>query len=133
MTKGFLYSKGVVYLIYYNKSNIKLARNLRKNATPWENKLWYQFLRNYKYKFVRQKTIGNYIADFYCSKARIIIELDGSQHYLDRQMNYDKERTDYFNSLDIKVIRIINSDIDFKFNEVCNYIDDEVNKRVNKN
>ena len=61
----------------YNKSNIPLAKALRKNMTPWERKLWYDFLRNYPVRFQRQKAIDNYIADFYCAKARLIIELDG--------------------------------------------------------
>lgn len=65
----------------YNKDNIKLAKNLRKNLTPWERKLWYDFLRTYPVRFQRQKTISNYIVDFYCARARLIIELDGGGHY----------------------------------------------------
>ena len=65
----------------YNRENIPLAKALRKNMTPWERKLWYQFLRSYPVRFQRQKAIGNYIADFYCAKAGLVIELDGSQHY----------------------------------------------------
>ena len=65
----------------YSKSNIPLAKDLRKNMTPWERKLWYDFLRSYPVRFQRQKAIGNYIADFYCAKARLIIELDGSGIY----------------------------------------------------
>ena len=65
----------------YNKENIPLAKTLRKNMTPWERKLWYDFLRYYPVRFQRQKAIGNYIADFYCVKARLVIELDGGGHY----------------------------------------------------
>ena len=61
----------------YNKANIPLAKTLRKNMTPWERKLWYEFLRNYPIRCQRQKAIGNYIADFYCAKAKLVIELDG--------------------------------------------------------
>ena len=61
----------------YHKDNIPLAKTLRKNMTPWERRLWYDFLRNYPVRFQRQKAIGNYIADFYCAKARLVIELDG--------------------------------------------------------
>ena len=50
----------------YNKANIPLAKTLRKNMTPWERKLWYEYLRSYPIRFQRQKAIGNYIADFYC-------------------------------------------------------------------
>ena len=56
----------------YNKSNIPLAKELRKNMTPWERKLWYEYLRLYPVRFQRQKAIGNYIVDFYCAKARLL-------------------------------------------------------------
>ena len=61
----------------YNNSNIPLAKALRKNMPPWERKLWYEFLRYYPIRFQSQKVIGNYIADFYCAKARLVVELDG--------------------------------------------------------
>ncbi len=65
----------------YNKKLIPRAKELRKNMTKQENHLWYDFLRIYPVRFQRQKTIDNYIADFYCHKAKLIIELDGSQHF----------------------------------------------------
>ena len=65
----------------YNKKNITLARNLRKNATPQENHLWYRFLAKYEIRFQRQKAIDDFIADFYCHRAKLIIEIDGAQHY----------------------------------------------------
>ena len=65
----------------YNPRNIPLPRQLRRNMTPWERKLWYEYLRTCPVRFQRQKAIGEYIADFYCAKAHLIIELDGSQHY----------------------------------------------------
>ena len=77
----------------YNKDNIPLAKNLRKNMTPWERKLWYDFLRNYPVRFQRQKAIGNYIVDFYCAKAGLVIELDGGGHYTAEQMKKDHVRT----------------------------------------
>ena len=69
----------------YNKNNVPRARELRRNMTPWERKLWYLFLNKYPIRFQRQKLLGNYIADFYCSKASLVIELDGGGHYDDRQ------------------------------------------------
>ena len=78
----------------YNKANIPLAKTLRKNMTPWERKLWYDFLRNYPVRFQRQKAIGNYIADFYCEKAKLIVELDGGGHYTEQQTKKDKGRTE---------------------------------------
>ena len=64
-------------MIEYDKRNIPRAKELRKNMTPWERKLWYEYLRQYPVRFQRQKAIGEYIADFYCAKARLVIELDG--------------------------------------------------------
>ncbi len=115
---------------YYNKANISLAKTLRKNMTPWERKLWYDFLRSYPIRFQRQKTIGNYIADFYCAKARLIVELDGSGHYTARQVKKDKARTKELESMGLTVLRVGNSDIDRNFSGVCKYIDFTVKKSL---
>ncbi len=88
----------------YKKSNIPLAKMLRKNMTPWERKLWYEFLRSYPVRFQRQKAIGNYIVDFYCAKARLVIELDGGGHYLEKQMDYDKIRKNELESMNLTVL-----------------------------
>ena len=90
--------------------------------TPWERKLWYEFLRNYPVRFQRQKAIGNYIADFYCAKAQLIIELDGGGHYTIEQTEKDEIRIKELESINLKVLRICNSDIDRNFNGVCEYI-----------
>ncbi len=107
----------------YNKSNIPLAKSLRKNMTPWERKLWYDFLRSYPIRFQRQKAIGNYIADFYSAKAKLIIELDGGGHYTTKQIKKDNGRTEELNKMDLKILRVCNLDIDRNFNGVCEYID----------
>ena len=107
----------------YNKSNIPLAKTLRKNMTPWERKLWYEFLREYPVKIQRQKSIGNYIVDFYCAKAKLVIELDGGGHYTDAQMENDEFRTKYLNNMGLSVLRICNIDIDNNFYNVCEHID----------
>ena len=88
-----------------NKHLTPLARNLRKHMTKEERRLWFDFLRYCSPRFRRQEIIGNYIADFYCSKARLVIELDGSQHTANKHAVYDAERTDYFHSLNIAVLR----------------------------
>ena len=106
----------------YNKANIPLAKALRKNMTPWERKLWYDFLRNYPVRFQRQKAIGNYIADFYCAKARLVLELDGGGHYTAEQANKDDLRTKAFESMNLKVVRVCNLDIDRNFNGICEHI-----------
>ena len=107
----------------YNKANIPLAKTLRKNMTPWERKLWYVFLHNYPVRFQKQKAIGNYIADFYCAKARLIIELDGGGHYMPEQAEKDEQRTNELNAMNLTVVRICNLDIDRNFYGVCEYID----------
>ena len=115
------------------KHNTKLtdnARNLRKNGTKEENHLWHDFLKKYPIRFLRQKIIDNYIADFYCSKAKIIIELDGSQHYEEKGMLSDRIRTEHLEKRDLYVIRIPNIDINKNFTGVCEYIDKIVKERV---
>ena len=107
----------------YNKENIPLAKTLRKNMTPWERKIWYDFLRNYPMRFQRQKAIGNYIADFYCAKARLVIELDGGGHYTPEQAEKDERRTYDLNAMNLTVARICNLDIDRNFCGVCEYVD----------
>ena len=107
----------------YNKANIPLAKTLRKNMTPWERKLWYEFLRNYPIRFHREKAIGNYIVDFYCAKASLVIELDGSGHYTDKQTEKDKIRTKELKNMNLTVLRICNLDIERNFSGVCEFID----------
>ena len=114
----------------YNKQNIPLAKNLRKNMTPWERKLWYDYLRYYPIRFQRQKAIGDYIADFYCAKARMIIELDGGGHYEPEQMKLDQVRTQKLEAMNLRVIRICNLDIDRNFQGVCEFLDREVQKSL---
>ena len=107
----------------YNKTNIPLAKMLRKNMTPWERKLWYDFLRNYPIRFQRQKAIGNYIVDFYCAKVGLVIELDGVGHYFPDQVEKDILRTKELEAMNLTVVRICNTDIDRNFRGVCEYID----------
>ena len=114
----------------YNKNNIPLAKELRKNMTPWERKLWYDFLRAYPIRFQRQKAIGNYIADFYCAKARLVIELDGGGHYTEEQKAKDLLRTDELKAMNLTVLRICNTDIDRNFRGVCEYINLRVNNSL---
>lgn len=106
----------------YNRMNIPRAKALRRNMTPWERKLWYEFLRGYPVRFQRQKAIGNYIADFYCAKARLIVEVDGGGHYTEQQTARDKLRTSELESMKLTVVRISNLDIDSHFDGVCEYI-----------
>ena len=106
------------------------AQTLRKNMTKEEAKLWYQFLCRYPQRFRRQYIIGRYIADFYCHQARLVVELDGSQHYDPGKTEYDRIRTQYLLSQGLKVLRFSNLDVLQKFLSVCEAIDMEVKERI---
>ena len=96
------------------------ARQLRKNATKEENHLWYDFLRTYPVQFLRQKPFGPYIVDFYCHQARLAVELDGSQHYLEPGLKADRKRTEYLENVEhIRILRFSNLDIKENFEGVC--------------
>lgn len=114
----------------HNKDMVPLAKSLRKNMTPWERKLWYEFLRTYPVKFLRQKPIGNAILDFYCAKIKLAIELDGSQHYQNKEISKDQKRTEFLEEYGITVLRIPNNQIDTHFYEVCQYIDNTVQQSL---
>ena len=113
-----------------NKKLVSFARGLRKNMTKEEKHLWYDFLKNYDVKFNRQKVLGRYIADFYSAELKLVIELDGSQHYDPEAKLYDEERTEFFNGYDIEVVRINNLEITRNFRGVCLYIDKIVKRRM---
>ena len=102
-----------------NNGLLTNARHLRKNMTPEERHLWYDFLRYCHPRFRRQEIIGNYIADFYCHEAKMIIEVDGSQHTEPAAMAYDSLRTQFLESLGILVVRYYNNDISRNFSGVC--------------
>ena len=114
----------------YNRSNVELARELRKNMTPEEKHLWYDYLRDYDIRFQRQKPLGNYIADFFCADAKLVIEIDGSGHGEEKQQKIDKERTEYMESVGLKVIRFTNQEVNRKFIGVCLEIDRVVKERM---
>ena len=106
-----------------NKEMLSRARELRKNMTPQERKLWYLFLRNYPIKIYKQRIISSFIVDFYCASAKLVIELDGAQHYEEEGAAYDTERTSILEGLGLRVIRFRNTDIDADFTRVCATID----------
>lgn len=117
-------------MLPYEKKNIALAKNLRKNMTPWERKLWFEFLRSFPVRFQRQKAIGDYIVDFYCARARLVIELDGSQHYNKSNTLKDKIRAEKLEGFNLEIIRIPNNEIDENFSGVCEYIEEAVNRKL---
>ena len=106
-----------------------LARNLRKNSTIQERRLW-NLLKNRQFhnlKFKRQQPIGNYIVDFICKEAKIIIEIDGGQHNEPENIEYDKTRTEYLNTLGYKVIRFWNNEIYENIEGVVLRLKEEIN------
>lgn len=114
-----------------NQKLTPLAQSLRKNQTKEEGLLWYRFLSKYPLRFRRQYTIGNYIVDFYCHKAKLVIELDGSQHYCPEGAEYDAKRSMYLESLGLCVIRYSNLDVLRNFSAVCMQIDMIAKQRAN--
>jgi very-short-patch-repair endonuclease len=108
------------------------ARSLRNHATREENILWYEFLKKQSPQWNRQKIIGPYIADFYCRKAGLVIELDGSQHYDLEHMQYDAKRTEYFHDLNIEVLRFTNTEVKKNLQGVCYVIKKTVGELLSK-
>ena len=113
-----------------NETLKQYARQLRREQTKEEARLWYQFLSKYPCRFRRQYVIGNYIADFYCHKAKLVVELDGSQHYDAQAKAYDSRRTNYMESQGIMVLRFSNLDVQQQFRSVCEVIDRTVKERT---
>lgn len=118
---------------FYNKDINNIAKTLRKQMTRQERHLWYDFLRNYYVKVYRQRTIDNYVADFYCPAAKLVVELDGGQHYTEKKMLDDEHRSLIINQYGIHVVRIPNNEIDNNFYSVCTYLDSIIKKRIKGN
>ena len=124
MTEGFILER---------KHSPKLTENakeLRKNMTKEEKHLWYDFLKNYPVRFLRQKVVDEYIADFYCHSAKLVIELDGSQHYTKEGFLKDKIRTERIEKRDLTVMRIPNGEINYNFEGICRFIDEFVKESL---
>ena len=116
----------------HNKQLVPLAKQLRKEMTKEERHLWYDFLRSYPVRFSRQKVLGKYIVDFYSAEAKIVIELDGSQHYEDQNIKQDAERTSFLEGYGLTVIRIPNNEVNTNFRSVCEYIDTAVKQSLSQ-
>ena len=123
---------GIVMQPKHNKGLVPMARELRKDMTKEERHLWYDFLQKYPIRFSRQKVLGKYIADFYSAEAKLVIELDGSQHYENESLKKDAERTAFLEAYGLKVIRIPNNEINGNFKAVCEYIDEAVKQSLSQ-
>ena len=100
--------------------------------TKEEKHLWYDYLRKCPVKFSRQKVLGKYIADFYSAEAKMVIELDGSQHYEKENRIYDEKRTEFLEGYDLKVIRIPNCEINNNFEGICRYLDKKIEQSLSQ-
>ena len=114
----------------HNHTIVATARMLRKNMTEEEKHLWYDFLRTYPIRFLRQKVLGPYIVDFYCAKAKLVVELDGSQHHTESGKQHDAERSAFLEQYGLQVLRISNTAIMRDFKGVCKQINDAVARLV---
>ena len=103
----------------YDKKLKSRADELRKNMTQQEWNLWYFYLRKHRLKWYRQRIIDRFIVDFYCHAAKLVIEIDGMQHYTDQGIVYDTERTQVLQGYGLKVLRYTNQQLVDNFQEVC--------------
>lgn len=115
----------------YNPKLIPKARENRANMTPAERKLWFEFLRQHAAHFRKQRPFKSYIVDFYCAKAKLVIELDGEHHFTPEGQAYDAERTGYLQTLGLHVIRFSNAEVLGNFEGVCSIIEQHLAERLN--
>ena len=116
----------------YNKRLVPFAKQLRREMTKEERHLWYDFLRTYPVRFSRQKVLGNYIVDFYSAEARLVIELDGFQHYEPDALELDAERTAFLEGYGLTIVRFPNNEVSKNFCGVCEYIDVAVKQSLSQ-
>ncbi|MEH2425555.1 MAG: endonuclease domain-containing protein [Nostoc sp.] len=110
----------------YNPKLVERAKELRKNMAPAEKKLWNNYLKNLKFRFLRQRPIHNFIVDFYCANLKLVIEVDGDSHFTDEGKDYDAERTAILEGYRLKVIRFTNDDVLNNFEGVCQQIEEVI-------
>ena len=108
----------------YNRNLVIKAKELRKNMTPAEKKLWYEYLREFPLRVLRQKPIDNFIVDFYCAKLKLVIEIDGDTHFSPEAKIKDEERTKILEGYSLRLIRFTNDDVYHNFEAVCQMIND---------
>jgi very-short-patch-repair endonuclease len=103
----------------YNPQLVPIAKKLRQNPTPAEQKIWRECLRNFPFKVLRQRPINNFIVDFYCASLKLVIEIDGSVHFTDEAKKYDAERTIILEGYGLQVMRFTNTQVFEQFEQVC--------------
>jgi very-short-patch-repair endonuclease len=110
----------------YNRQLVEKAKELRKNMTPAERKLWYDYLRTFKFRVLRQRPIDNFIVDFFCAQLKLVIEVDGESHFTDDGKDYDWERTQILKGYGLKVLRFSNHEVLQDWEGVCRRIEEEI-------
>lgn len=114
------------YHLPNNPALVARARELRKNMTPAEKKLWHLYLKTFKFRVLRQRPIDHFIVDFYCPKFKLVIEIDGDSHFTDEGQAYDRERTRRLEGYGLRVIRFTNQDVMRELERVCGRIEREI-------
>jgi very-short-patch-repair endonuclease len=114
------------FYLPYNPDLVAKARELRKNMTAAEKKLWYSYLRGFKFRVLRQRPIAYFIVDFYCASLQLVIEVDGDSHFTDEGKAYDARRTEILEGYGLKVIRFTNQEVLTNFEAVCQRIAEEI-------
>ncbi len=110
------------YFLPYNANLVERAKEMRKNPTSAERKLWQEYLRLFPLKVWRQKPIDNFIVDFYCPKLKLVIEIDGESHFTQEAIVYDHHRTQVLEGYNLRVIRFTNDEVMRNFEGVCHCI-----------
>ena len=110
----------------YNRQLVEKAKELRKNMTPAEKRLWYGYLRTFKFRVLRQRPIDNFIVDFFCAQLSLVIEVDGQSHFTDEGKDYDWERTQILEGYGLKVLRFSNDEVLQDWEGVCRRIEEEI-------
>jgi very-short-patch-repair endonuclease len=107
------------FCLPYNPELVERAKALRKSMTRAEQKLWYEYLRSFKYRVLRQRPIDHFIVDFYCSALKLVIEIDGESHFTEVGITYDEARTKVLEGYGLRVIRFTNEEVLQEFERVC--------------
>jgi very-short-patch-repair endonuclease len=107
----------------YNQKLVERAKELRKNMTPAEKKLWNEYLKNFKFRVFRQRPIDNFIVDFYCPSLKLVIEVDGDSHFTPEGQEYDLERTNILQGYGLRIVRFTNNEVLNNFESVCQIIE----------
>lgn len=114
--------KTSLFHLPYNPDLVSRAKELRKNMTPTEQKLWFRFLRDFQFRVHRQRPIDNFIVDFYCAALKLVIEVDGDSHFTEAGQVYDQARTQKLEQYGLSVLRFTNLDVLSNFDAVCQKI-----------